>query len=226
MESLVQSTRREILTRLKKRGAMTVNELSEALAITPMGVRQHLATLERDGLLEATHTRRGKGRPSQVYRLSLAGDELFPRTYGQLAVSLLDEISQLDGVEKVDAIFYRRTEKMRERYALRLRDKQGLELVQELAKIRDEEGYVAVCEGQDDGSFLLIEHNCPLRDVAGKYRQACRCEISLFKDLLGAEVDRRNCIADGDHQCRYSIRLAQAPGMGYPSGVTAQKGVV
>src|SRR4029079_536674 len=41
-------TRQEILALLRRRGQMTATELSERLGIGAVGVRQHLALLERD----------------------------------------------------------------------------------------------------------------------------------------------------------------------------------
>ena len=74
------TTRREILSLIKRRGSMTVQELSRTLQITPMGVRQHLAILERDGYIHSNGIRRGQGRPSRLYAISPDGDKLFPRT--------------------------------------------------------------------------------------------------------------------------------------------------
>ena len=45
-------TRQEILDLLRRRGQMTAAELSESLGIGAVGVRQHIALLERDGLVQ------------------------------------------------------------------------------------------------------------------------------------------------------------------------------
>ncbi len=47
----LQPTRRKILLALKKSGGMTAGELSELLGMTAMGIRRHLTTMERDGLV-------------------------------------------------------------------------------------------------------------------------------------------------------------------------------
>ena len=46
-----ESTRRQILALLKRRGEMTTAQLAEVIGITSMGVRQHLNGLERDDLV-------------------------------------------------------------------------------------------------------------------------------------------------------------------------------
>ena len=63
----LQPTRRKILLALKKSGGMTATELSELLGMTSMGVRRHLTTLERDGLVMYDSQQRGLGRPSYLY---------------------------------------------------------------------------------------------------------------------------------------------------------------
>ena len=50
-------TREQILTLLRHRGDMTAAELSEALGIGAVGVRQHLALLDRDGLVRILEDR-------------------------------------------------------------------------------------------------------------------------------------------------------------------------
>jgi len=202
---MTSSTRREILSLIKRRGSMTVQELSHALEITPMGVRQHLAILERDGHIHSNGIRRGQGRPSRVYGITLEGDKMFPRTYEQVAVALLDDVKALDGEAKVEALFEHRRLRALEQYRARLAGQEFAEKVATLAQVRDEEGYVAEHAQLDKDTFVLIEHNCPIRTVADVHRQACKCEMRLFADALGAEVTRTDYILDGAPLCRYVI---------------------
>ena len=48
---LIPEARREIIRLLKRRGPLPVEEIAAALAVTVSGARQHLSSLERDGLL-------------------------------------------------------------------------------------------------------------------------------------------------------------------------------
>lgn len=209
---MTSTTRREILSLIKRRGPMTVQELSRSLEITPMGVRQHLAILERDGHVQSNGIRRGQGRPSRVYSITLEGDKIFPRTYEQVATALLDDVKALDGEAKVGALFEHRRKRQLEQYRSRMAGKELPEKVASLAKIRDEEGYLAEHEQVDKDSFVLIEHNCPIRTVAEAYRQACMCEMTLFADALGAEVVRTDHILAGAPHCRYVITRPRESG--------------
>jgi len=209
---MTSTTRREILSLIKRRGPMTVQELSRSLEITPMGVRQHLAILERDGCVQSNGVRRGQGRPSRVYSITLEGDKVFPRTYEQIATALLDDVKSLDGEAKVDALFEYRRKRQLEQYRARMGGKDLAEKVATLVQIRNEEGYLAEGEQRDKDTFALIEHNCPIRAVAGTYRQACACELALFADALGAEVSRTDHIVAGAPHCRYTITRQRETG--------------
>lgn len=96
MDTHEQPTRAELLRLLKERGEMTVKQLSAALGITPMGVRQHLDTLLREGRVTYRWHRHGPGRPCQLFRLTPSGDELFPRHYAHLALGLLQAAQARD----------------------------------------------------------------------------------------------------------------------------------
>ena len=72
-------TRQEILALLRRHGQMTAGELSDRLGIGAVGVRQHMALLERDGLVHTAAVRRGVGRPSHLYALTSQAESLFPQ---------------------------------------------------------------------------------------------------------------------------------------------------
>ena len=74
MLSILGTRQQELLTMLlKNKGGLTVDELSRQLEITRNAVRQHLAALENDGLVNPGVTRTSGGRPQQIYVLTDAG---------------------------------------------------------------------------------------------------------------------------------------------------------
>jgi len=68
-QRFLESTRGRIVT-LLRRNNHTVEELAQELALTDNAVRAHLATLERDGIVQQRGVRRGSGKPSYVYDLT------------------------------------------------------------------------------------------------------------------------------------------------------------
>jgi predicted ArsR family transcriptional regulator len=199
------TTRQSILDLLRRQGQMTAAELSDALGIGAVGVRQHLALLERDNLVEIAGLRRGVGRPSHLYTLTVAAQQLFPKYYDRLALDLLSLVSASGGEQAVTQLLEGRRQTLLQRYAPRLEGKSREEQVRELCAILDEQGYMSEYERLPDGSFVLTEHNCPVDCVAREHSQLCGQEILLYEDLLGVSLRRASTIVAGETCCRYYI---------------------
>lgn len=204
-EDLDLSTRNRIMQMLKTSGELTTKELTGQLGITGMAVRRHIANLERDSLIESTTVRLPMGRPAAVYRLTSRAEEHFPKKYHSVALDLLAELEDEAGEEMVDRLFERRKATLYQRYEPKMAGMELEDKVSTLTDIQNENGYMAAWE-EDAGGYVLTEYNCPISQVANRYRNACACELKLFESLLGAEVSRADCLADGDRKCVYRIR--------------------
>ncbi|WP_248924800.1 helix-turn-helix transcriptional regulator [Paenibacillus hamazuiensis] len=199
------STRKLILTMLKTRASMTVNDMARELGITEMAVRRHLNTLERDGLIESKLVRQAMGRPTHLYSLTEQADDLFPKKYHHLTLDLLGELAAEAGEEQVERLFDKRKEKLISRYEGRMEGKDLEERVAELAEIQNANGYMVQWERGESGDYVLKEHNCPISQVANQYNHACTCELTMFEHLLKADVERTECLAKGGTKCVYII---------------------
>lgn len=201
----VGGTARGILNSLKRRGQATVVNLSDEFGLSGMAVRHHLFTLRAKGLVESTHERRGVGRPTEVFKLTELGDELFPRHYDKFATDILTSIQAIEGKEKTDAIFDQRQRRQLEEHSKRLAGLPLNEKVLALARILTEDGFQADSEQRGD-EFIITEHNCALNKVAQHFNKVCECELNLIAELLNADVTRKEHIVGGDHCCSYVIR--------------------
>ncbi|MDN9012698.1 helix-turn-helix transcriptional regulator [Brevibacillus laterosporus] len=201
-----QSTRKEILLLLKKRGSVSVQEMSEHLGVTRMSVRKHLYALEKDSYIQSSILRQHVGRPTYSYRLTVLSEELFPNEYDNLAMELIQGINDMFGESLVNSLFERRMAKIEKKHREAMSGQNFEKRVATLAKIQDQEGYMVKLEKKQDGTYLFDEVNCPVVEVAIRNRQACQCEVALFEALLDADVQRTECIADGNVRCRYLIK--------------------
>lgn len=203
-----QGTRYKILYLLKMRGPKTVKELAKELAISSMGIRQNLISLEGAGWIHHFQEQRGLGRPQYVYALTEQGDERhFPRTYAPEMIGLLKAIQDLKGTAGLDRIFERRTEQLVEEYQERISSEDLEERVKSLAAIRTEEGFMAGWEKKNEDLFILREHNCAIYKVAKNCDQACNFEHKLFCRVLDkANVKRETHILSGGLTCTYIIQ--------------------
>jgi predicted ArsR family transcriptional regulator len=206
LNTQMPTTRRRILMALKEGNGMTADELADELSISSVAVRRHLTNLERDRLVDHEEVQRGMGRPSYVYRLTEAADSLFPNSYDQLASYVLEAIEDLFGHEAVDRIFEQRTQELTRSYRPIVSGDTLPDRLEQLARLRQDDGYMAVWEEQEDGSYVLRQYHCPILHVAEECHQACHHELALYVDLLDAEVTRRSHQASGDATCSYQIR--------------------
>jgi DeoR family transcriptional regulator, suf operon transcriptional repressor len=90
------TTRRAVLTALKRHGAMPAQELASELGITVPAVRQQLTRLASDGLVTHRSERDRRGRPSCLYELAPAAETMFPKRYGDLTTELLGHLGGPD----------------------------------------------------------------------------------------------------------------------------------
>src|SRR5207244_5767739 len=102
--------RRELLMTLKRLGEARADELASALDVSVSAVRQVLGALEGEGLVTHAELRVERGRPKHVYRLSDAGDSLFPRRYGDLTNEVLAYVADRDPT-LFDDVFERRRQR-------------------------------------------------------------------------------------------------------------------
>ena len=201
--------RRAVLYALRRRGQATATDIARQLHMTPSGARQHLAALVDEGLAEATERPRPagqRGRPQLEYTVTDKADGLFPKAYGELTNELLGYVADADA-GLVDTLFERRRDERVRNATERLAKCRSLKAkVAELARILDDDGYLATWE-EIPGGFRIIEHNCAIWAVAQRYGQACTSEIDFIRTVLpGASVERVQHMVAGAPHCAYEVR--------------------
>jgi len=201
-------TRQNIITLLKKNGGMTIEELSKKISITPMGIRQHLLSLEKKGLVSYTAKKQGIGRPGFVYMLTESADDLFPKTYDRFVLDILKEVKKNDGQEKINKIFSWQRAKVLKQKKEALSGLSGIdEIMQGLKNLLVSEGFLVDLEKEGD-NYILKTYNCPIRKVAAEFNEACQEELHLFRELLNRNVSMVQCIGQGNLACIFSIPIA------------------
>ncbi|HYG58671.1 MAG TPA: hypothetical protein VD902_11495 [Symbiobacteriaceae bacterium] len=151
------------------------------------------------------------GRPTRVYSLTDAADELFPKKYGVLTLEVLD-FMQNASEELLENFFAARGQNFVAKYGPDVKQGETLEdRVARLADIQGANGYLSGWDRAEDGTLILKEYNCPVHQVSRKYPQACHHELEFFKAVLGTEqIERVECIAKGGSCCRYVIGAADS----------------
>lgn len=205
-DDLDLTTREQIVRMLKTNGELSAKAITEQLGITGMAVRRHLSVLEKEELIEYTTVRQAMGRPTAVYRLTEKAEVLFPRQYHAVALDLLSELKNEAGEEAVNHLFDLRQASMLRRYRPELEHQAFEQQIAALAGIQTRNGYMASWSKSANDEYELTEYNCPIYQVASRYKHACTCELRLFQTLLDAEVERVECLAEDGRKCVYRIK--------------------
>lgn len=201
-------SRRAILNSLKQRGPATIAQLADSLGLTGEAVRQQLLQLHRDGWVEArierSDERSRTGRPATIYRISEAGDHLFPKQYDALSVAMIDAVAEEIGGDALRRILARLTDERVSAFGPGLR---GLTLHDKILALKnwylDGDPYME--PEAENGSFRLTERNCPYLNTAMHRPSICSVSVNALTRLLGVRVEREERFQSGDGRCVFRI---------------------
>jgi predicted ArsR family transcriptional regulator len=199
-----------------------LEELANVMKISRMAVHKHLTVLQKRGIVESIETRGHVGRPRMLYQLTSQSKTVFPKSYSAIATHALDFIERNMGKGAIEKVLRERQNELFDQYYKRLSNLDFDKRVKELAKIRDEEGYMAeskkitsknnggtnnsVNASQKTGKYVLLEYNCPIIHIAEKHWEACSVETELFEKLLDAKIETTHRAAKGDLICKFLIK--------------------
>ncbi len=194
------STRGRIVT-LLRRASRTVDELAIALDLTDNAVRAHLATLERDGIVQQRGARRGSGKPALVYELAPGAEQLFPKAYGPVLQQLLEVLSERMLPDQVETLLGEVGRRIATRWNipsgdLRMRLEVAVEVLNELGGMAELE----TC----DNHYCIRGYSCPLAAVVPGHPEVCHLTQTLLTELVGVAVEE-HCDRNERLQCCFIV---------------------
>jgi len=201
----------QILELLKTRGPLSAAELGESLGITSMGARRHLQALADQELVYWQESIVGRGRPKRSWYLTARAMQRFPDRHAELSLQLIESVTELFGEQGLEKLISQREQQQLSAYQAALSTQHSLsDQIATLAALRRAEGYMADWQALDDGSFVLLEHHCPICAAATACQGFCRSELEIFQTLLAgqAQVEREQHLLNDDLRCSYRITPA------------------
>ncbi len=198
-----KSQRLAIVNQLKRTQGLSVNELSDRLKMSYMGVKQHCIELAKERYLDTWRRPKPIGRPEMVYRLTQRAHELFPTSSNEATIELLESAKQLFGPTSPEKLLFLMFQRKSDRYATRVKEGTLPERAKWLARLRDADGHMANCESE--GGLRIVEHHCPIRDLLVAFPIVARLEAEMFQRLLRAPVRREETNASGLFCCTFHI---------------------
>ena len=190
-----------------RRAGFTVDELARELGLTNNGVRAHLATLERDGIVRQSGVVRresGGGKPAYVYELTPEAEDLFPKAYEPVLRRLLDVLSDQLGPEETEALLRSVGRRLAEEHSTRAdgthaRLESAVEALNELGGLAELE--------ERDGALVIRGYSCPLAGVTPEHPEVCRMAETMIAELAGVPVHER-CDRGEKPRCCFEIASA------------------
>lgn len=198
-----ESTRGKIVNTLR-RGANTVDELARQLGLTDNAVRAHLATLERDGLIERGGVIPGLRKPHFAYQLTDEANQLFPKAYHTLLNQLLAVLKNRLEARQLREI-------LSEVGRLLAADKTSNEIsesvesrAQRAIAALEELGGAVSLEKDAGELFIRSGSGCPFADTVSEHPEICCLAEVLLSEISGLEV-REHCRRGESPQCSFEI---------------------
>ena len=195
---------------------MQAVDLADELSMTAVGMRQHLKRMHSEGMIQKAAEERasasasaGAGRPAASWELTAESHNTFGDSHALLTKDLIESTRAVFGDQGLDQLVSYREQQTLKNYTEALTEASSLEArVQKLVELREKEGYMASAEADNDGGFLFIENHCPICTAATICQGFCRAELSIFRAVLGPDVnvERAEYLLEGGRRCSYRIR--------------------
>ena len=200
-----QSSDRELLELLRRRGMMTVQEVVEVADVTATAVRLRLNRLMAQGLIGRSVEHEGRGRPRHGYFLTEQAQVFLGQNYADLVMVLWRELKAFEDRAVGMKVLRRVADKLAERYRRQMPGRDVRERLADLQKLLTERGIDV--EVDDKGRLpVLRQHSCPYHELAGVDRTVCGIEMRMFEKALDSDLKLSQCRLDGHRCCEFEVR--------------------
>jgi predicted ArsR family transcriptional regulator len=195
------TTRGQIVTLLRG-GNRSVDELAAELGLTDNAVRVHLATLQREELVQSVGVRRegGVGKPAVVYAIAPSAQPMFSRAYAPVLSALLGELRAQSKPGALRRLLKRVGRRMALRDsaggALETRVRAGSDLLNALGGSTD--------VVREPHALVIRGHGCPLSEAVVACPETCSAVEQLLSEVIGESVVE-SCDRRGPPNCLFRV---------------------
>lgn len=196
-----RSTRGQIVSLLRGNPA-TVDDLANRLHLTNNAVRAHLATLERDRLVEQKGVRRSVRKPHFEYGLTAEAEHLFPKAYDALLNQLLDVLKTNLPAAELEAVLREVGRSLAQAQgSTRASDIEGR--VGQAIEVLEELGGAPKAE-LDHRKIVISSASCPLSVAVAQHPEVCQVAEALVSYIVGRRV-KEHCDRSASPRCRFEL---------------------
>lgn len=203
-----ETSDRPLLDLIRRRGPITVAEMTAALGVTPTAIRNRLTRLVGSGLIERRAEHGGRGRPRHTYQASAEAHKRLGQNYADLAVVLWDELMQNVEDRKLRRLLFSRiTDRLAELYRSQMTNQDWQERLVQLGTMLHDRGVeTEVTQGDGSAMPVLRQHSCPYFELAEDDRTICAMERKMFEKIVGRGLRLSHCRLDGHRSCDFEAK--------------------
>ncbi|MGI0078157.1 MAG: helix-turn-helix transcriptional regulator [Nitrososphaerales archaeon] len=185
-------------------GEATAEDLAHRLGMNLSVARRHLEDLGAGKLVEFSFRRKGRGRPSKYYSITIEGRNRISAKYDVIAELLTIAVQKDMGPEKARDLFGSAAHVLAVNVGKH-------ESADSLLPVLDDFGFQPQLR-KEDGKELIISRNCPILKLAKKYPElTCDTFHTLFcREVLDRQVILRQAIARGAKECVHETSRGKA----------------
>jgi predicted ArsR family transcriptional regulator len=188
---------------MRVRGDVTVDELAGELQLTRTTIVNHLNSLMGEGYVRRSGLRRGRRRPSVIYKLTPSADRIFPQMYEEFLTDVLEDLSSRRPTNIKQVI-----RGVRDRWIARdlpaVEGLRGKQRINRTLDVLSKRGFMPVLQSRGRVP-VLQQHNCPLVRLCERYPDVPDLVLRWIKALFGTPATRLGCIAIGNASCSYVL---------------------
>jgi DeoR family transcriptional regulator, suf operon transcriptional repressor len=201
MYPIVEQSDAGLMSLLRESGPLGITELASAMHVTATAIRQRLARLMAEGLIERELAKATRGRPSHRYRLTEKGIRQSGSNFADLAIALWQEIRQIKDPEVRAGLLRRIAQAMASAYGGKVSGQTTAERMEGVRQLLAERKVPFAVEEKSGQLPVLTALACPYPTLAEQDRGICAVEKMLFTELLGTPVRLTECRLDGASTC-------------------------
>lgn len=200
------TAKEQLLLVLKKEDECGMKDIMKHFTISEIAIRRHLRELISRGFVEERSVKQEIGRPFHKYKLTTLGHRTFPNQDNKLPSEILADVESTLGKEAVSKVLEQRKNREIWAYQSEISGKSFDEQIKKIAEIQDSEGYMVEWTKNKDGSYEIINYNCPIYSIASTYNEVCVNEKDVLqKTFPSSKVISHSRIVDGKKDCSWTI---------------------
>jgi DeoR family transcriptional regulator, suf operon transcriptional repressor len=202
-KQLLDSSRGRLVM-LLQHGGQTAGDLAQKLDVTTNAVREHLAAMERDGVVRRADRRPGTTRPSQIFELTPEVEQLLSEAYIPFLTQLVSVFADQLSKPQVDGLMRQVGAALADHLAPRKRPAH-LRARVSLASRLINEHLGALTSVASNGSHIIRGVACPLAALTGKHPSVCLAMESFVAHVVGSPV-HECCDRAERPRCCFEVR--------------------